>query len=337
MDNNIPSNLSNDGRSNDFDINYYGDYDYSLDDLSSGTSRISFCVVCSVICFSFILLQAFNFYVYYKNRNILTSLVYSIIKHLGIISFIQQVSQIQTGIIALFAIDSRNTIVRLTGAQVLSSYTISTMFHFLLTLNRCDVFYNQVFFPKINRNVFFKLIIILFYFLFAIQTAFYVTPEYRVSFFNAEYFWFSYGTSKYAYLSDYIQPFISVFMLSLSTILYLLIIGRIYYIKNFRVSSREKVSFQDIKLLIQGGCSYICMVILEVLWVAVLFTHNPSIILTLFANFFLVVNCGCNTLLSLFLIDDIKDEFIIFIQGKKKDNKVDNQKKVQIKKTIRTF
>uniref|UniRef100_A0A0K0F4C7 7TM_GPCR_Srx domain-containing protein n=1 Tax=Strongyloides venezuelensis TaxID=75913 RepID=A0A0K0F4C7_STRVS len=255
------------------------------------------------------IVQVIIFLAFLKNPQILKNTSYKIMLHIGCCNFVQQISFFLTSFSIIFIYyDSPLWIDSIGGALCQATFLMTVFFIVLLTLNCFDIFYQQKFFPSINRNNFFMKGIIGCYIWGILIFSLYMLPPFSMEFSHLEIGYnFKIQSAIYNYAWEFENKVVIGF-LTFSFFIYIFIVVKIHRLKQHQNNSfRSTFSLRDINFLLQAILNFIIYVFIELLWEFAddILPDNRYIFITI--NYFFALTFSSNTILCVIIISEVKD------------------------------
>uniref|UniRef100_A0A0N4ZX90 G_PROTEIN_RECEP_F1_2 domain-containing protein n=1 Tax=Parastrongyloides trichosuri TaxID=131310 RepID=A0A0N4ZX90_PARTI len=250
-------------------------------------------------------IQILIFILFYKNSEMTKSMPFKLMRHLGITEIIQQVGHLISSFYSLFYDTPQNIFGTFIASILQTGYVCSIVFLFLLTLNRFDVIFNRTFLSSINRDKFFNVMIIINYLWGIILVIFFMLKEFRLYYSLYDYAWQYEAVDPSWKIAQTFENRFVISVLLICFIFYIIIIGKIMYLRSYS-SSGSLFSFTDLNLLLQGVLNFLVLVFLELCW-AILYKVLPSSKYTYTViNYVYILSSGINSILGIIFIRDIR-------------------------------
>uniref|UniRef100_A0A0N4ZQ83 7TM_GPCR_Srx domain-containing protein n=1 Tax=Parastrongyloides trichosuri TaxID=131310 RepID=A0A0N4ZQ83_PARTI len=255
-----------------------------------------------IICLTLMILQLLTFLIFYTNKHLYKNMAFKIIFHHGIISFLSMIPHFASSFYIIIFTNNDNFFGRFIAALLQSGYIASVTFVTLLTLNRFDVLYHKIFFPKINRSKFYNISIILIYIYFTILLILYNFPGFEIIF-SLQHFGWTYvkqrgGGQPIGYL---IESNTVIVMLAISFVLYLSMVGKIIMLRK-KSSSMKIFKWEDWKLLLQAIFNYLFVLLLEIAWGSWEIIFFGNVDLNMILNYLFIFVIGSNAIFGIIII-----------------------------------
>uniref|UniRef100_A0A0K0FC60 7TM_GPCR_Srx domain-containing protein n=1 Tax=Strongyloides venezuelensis TaxID=75913 RepID=A0A0K0FC60_STRVS len=228
-----------------------------------------------------------------------------LMRHHGIVSFIQQLCHLITSIRTIFFMKWTSIIVEIIGAIFESSFLCGVSLILVLSLNRCDLMYNYKFFPSISRKKFYLIATILCYVYFCLMMIFFLLPNNRLTFDLYFFEWDFVGDQCSAYYGFLIKKWAVYIPLIVSFILYVLTFYKIIYLRSLKQKSTYLYP-EDIKIVINVVISYVLIIGVELFWNAQFFNIYATQVGALIPQILYIIISGANTTFTLFTVRDIR-------------------------------
>uniref|UniRef100_A0A0K0E7S1 7TM_GPCR_Srx domain-containing protein n=1 Tax=Strongyloides stercoralis TaxID=6248 RepID=A0A0K0E7S1_STRER len=254
-----------------------------------------------------IFLQIMTFITFYKKSNLMYKTPLKLMINLGVTEIIQQSMHFISSFYTIFLLPTESLLINFLASILQSAYIVSIAFVTLLTLNRFNVFYQQKWFPLINKEQFFTYGTVVLYVCFFLLIIFYMIPPFRLTFTLVNYGWL-YSSQKNGWILAWeVENKTATVLLLFSFILYILIFCKVVYMRK-TISNSFGLQLSDIRLLIQGIFNFLSIVFLEWGWRYLpTLVHDQSSCAIVLNYLFLLVS-GNNTISGLILIKEIRKQ-----------------------------
>uniref|UniRef100_A0A0N4ZI01 7TM_GPCR_Srx domain-containing protein n=1 Tax=Parastrongyloides trichosuri TaxID=131310 RepID=A0A0N4ZI01_PARTI len=272
-------------------------------------------VIHFVIVLFFILNQILFFISFYRLRNNLNSTSYKIIKYHGVLSFIQQLCHFITSIRTIVGMVPEDLLNAATGSILNGSFMGCVALILILTLNRCDIMFNNSVLPGINRETFYNIAIILCYIYSILLTTLYSIPCFNMTFDLYHYEWTYRGDYSCAIIGFEYETKSVLTFLGISTILYIIMFLKLMHLRSFS-STNNIVEVKDIKFLIHALMCFVSLIVLEILWNDVFADIYMLQVTSMIPQLIFIFTSGSNTLFTFCFVKEIRDDVINLLSCK---------------------
>uniref|UniRef100_A0A0K0DZE3 G_PROTEIN_RECEP_F1_2 domain-containing protein n=1 Tax=Strongyloides stercoralis TaxID=6248 RepID=A0A0K0DZE3_STRER len=277
-----------------------------------------------------IVFQILIFYIFYKKKFLLQNTVYKLILLLSIFEFLSEISHFSSGISSILNRSIPIFLERFLGSLLQTSFMLTILTTFFLTLNRFYIFFRNIL-PEINNLLPIKIITII------------ITIAFGISLF-VTYLFHEYGLQynidicSWHYIMDQVDP-IPIFKFEYIYTLTILTICFVFYIVIFlKISSQRFInnksrifSSSDIRILIHIIFIFLFILILETLWWYLRLWFDDFLLTSIILNYAWIVSSGMNTILNIIFISQIFNEFLRIITCQNfKVFKNDNKSRIKI-------
>uniref|UniRef100_A0A0K0FC58 7TM_GPCR_Srx domain-containing protein n=1 Tax=Strongyloides venezuelensis TaxID=75913 RepID=A0A0K0FC58_STRVS len=228
-----------------------------------------------------------------------------LMRHHGIISFIQQLFHLVTSIKTIFFMIWRPIYIEIIGAILEAAYVSSIIFILILSLNRCDLMYNYKFFPSVPRKKFYSIAAILCYVYFCLMICFFLLPGNRILFDLKNYEWAFVVSECQDYYGGFVKRWVVYIPLIVSFLLYVLTFYKIIYLRSFKQKSTYLYP-EDIKIIINIVMTYALIIAVEICWNLYFFDIYVTELGALIPQILFIIISGANTTFTLFFVRDIR-------------------------------
>uniref|UniRef100_A0A0K0FC55 7TM_GPCR_Srx domain-containing protein n=1 Tax=Strongyloides venezuelensis TaxID=75913 RepID=A0A0K0FC55_STRVS len=270
-------------------------------------SNVTIGLIHFVLTIFFITTQILMFISFYKiSKEKYSNMVYDLMKHQGVISFIQQLCHLIASIKTIFLINGKQTATVIIGALLEAAYLSSILFILILSLNRCDLMYNLKYFPSIPRKKFYSIAVILCYVYFCIWIVFFLLPNNNMSFYFRYYEWDFVEVECLTSMGYMVEKWAVYILLILSFILYVLTFCKIIYLR----SLKQKATYfytEDIKLIVHLLISYVLIIFMEICWNGIFFNIYKTQFGALIPQILYINVSGANTAFTVFFVRDFRN------------------------------
>uniref|UniRef100_A0A0N4ZA15 7TM_GPCR_Srx domain-containing protein n=1 Tax=Parastrongyloides trichosuri TaxID=131310 RepID=A0A0N4ZA15_PARTI len=223
---------------------------------------------------------------------------FTIMKHQGFTSFIQQICHFITSILTIVLGDFDSFTESYIGALLLSSYSTNVVFVFLLTLNRVDIMYQKIYFIDISRETFFKSGIFICYIIMGIFLILFLLPPFRLIYNPTILEWVFFAPSNSTVIASIVQSRIIWVLLFFTLILNLLIFFKIISLRRLSIR-RSYFAFEDFKLILHVILCYASIVFLELCWNGLVGNIYKSTVGALIPQIIFIITSGANAIFTL--------------------------------------
>uniref|UniRef100_A0A0N4ZI03 7TM_GPCR_Srx domain-containing protein n=1 Tax=Parastrongyloides trichosuri TaxID=131310 RepID=A0A0N4ZI03_PARTI len=254
-----------------------------------------------------IFFQILFFIVFYRLSKILNSTPFKIIKHHGILSFLQQICHLVTSIRTILGKVEEDLLNALTGSILNSSFMAGVALTFLLTLNRCDIIFNNCLFSRIDRKKFYKNGIIVCYIYLILLTIFYLFPCFQITFDTTDYQWLYTYYCPYSDIGSQFEGKSVLLLLGLSTILYIIMFLKLLHLRSLTTSTNI-FEVKDIKLLAYLFMCIFSIALFEFFWEESDLDIFSSQVTSMIPQLIFIFISGSNTLFTFCFVKEIRNE-----------------------------
>uniref|UniRef100_A0A0N5A6C3 7TM_GPCR_Srx domain-containing protein n=1 Tax=Parastrongyloides trichosuri TaxID=131310 RepID=A0A0N5A6C3_PARTI len=280
----------------------------------------------------FIINQLLFFNSFYRLRRTLNTMPFKIIIHHGIVSFIAQICHFVTAIRTIINCLQPDITNRFTGSVINSTYISGVALIFLLTLNRCDIMFNEQLIPRLIRRKFYQYGIVACYIFACILCIFFSIPIYNLSFEGEYYEWVYDSTEYYSQVAFQVQNTSVLTFLALSTVLYVIMFLKLLQLRSY-TTKKKVLEFTDIKFVIHALLCFASVAILEFSWSGILKNIYSNEITSLIPELLFIFVSGCNTIVTFCFVKEIRNDVISFVScGCKRNRKIKDLVKTNITK-----
>uniref|UniRef100_A0A0N5CEZ9 7TM_GPCR_Srx domain-containing protein n=1 Tax=Strongyloides papillosus TaxID=174720 RepID=A0A0N5CEZ9_STREA len=258
----------------------------------------------------FITTQILMFISFYKmSKQKYHNMAFDIMRHHGVVSFIQQLCHLLTSVQTIFYINWAAIFSTIIGGILQSAYLCSILFILVLSLNRCDLMYNFKFFPSISRKKFYSIAAILCYVYFCLMTVFFLLPSNRMTFKFRYYEWDFVDDECLSSFGFVLEKLAVYSPLAVSFILYLMTFYKIVSLRNLKQKSTYFCP-EDIKLIVHLLICYVLIIFMELCWNGHFFNIYKTQFGALVPHFVYILVSGANTTFTVFFVRNIRNSIL---------------------------
>uniref|UniRef100_A0A0K0F4D0 7TM_GPCR_Srx domain-containing protein n=1 Tax=Strongyloides venezuelensis TaxID=75913 RepID=A0A0K0F4D0_STRVS len=252
-----------------------------------------------------IFIQISIFIILWKNPEMLKNMHYRLMRHLCFTQLIQQICHFVSSIYSIFLIRPIEIIGNIIASMLQTFYLSSITILFVLSLNRFDIIFNRIIFQSLNREKFFYYYIIINYIWNVPLFAFFMVPNFELYFSLYDYGWKFNRTTPNWKIALTVENRYVITLLSLSFIIYVIIIGRIVKIRSY-ASRNINISFSEIILFIQGVLTFLFIVFIEACW-SFLSKYLPQSKYTFTVlNYLYLLSTGTHSILNIIFVKELR-------------------------------